>query len=442
MDRELELVTARNAELNQVVVRAEAEKSKALMRLVTLCTGVPPPSSSSSSSPSSPRTSAAPTTADTTFLTSLDPTDPDASSHPPPPSASTPPSSSSPSPFDHLILSELGLTDSHLALLSPLIGRSSTLREVDLRGNHLTTPSVVALIGACLTPGNRVHMVDLQQNQVTLDGLEEVAREVMRAGRRGSEGAGGGGGGAEGGGVLGASLYRQGAVLLPILQLRLPHKLLLIDLRYNRLQHLRQGVSSGTPAGGESVKQLMKRVLLRVCRLLNSVGQGGGEDSMAGVDLEQRTTWMTPTEVDHLLAVNAQRKADDDRRRAALSTSFDTQLTVGATRRMSELEQKNVHAVRPVLPGPPKRGSRGGGVGGVVGLPRIGSAEGRRGGSAKTVEEEMKVQEEVVVVTPRRAAEVEAEAPVLGEEVEGAVDVGEDAYEDEEFHDREAVAAE
>ena len=365
-EKELELLNGRNGELNQALVKAEADKSKALMRLVTLCAGP---------APDAPAASASSASTDPTFLTELDAADPDAQSALP----STSPSHGS---LDQLVLSEMGLVDAHVALIAPHIRRSRDICEVDLRGNGLTNASAVAMVAACLEPGNRVHMVDLQQNLITLDGLEDVAMMVMRHGRAAQPPSTSSAGEEKEatkprpGRLHSASLYRQGNVLLPILQLRLSDKLLLVDLRYNRLQHLRQGTGGVAPPGGESVKQVMKRVLLRVCRVLNSVGQGSSE-SIDKVDWDTRTTWMTDAEVDALITANAQRKADEDRRRTATATAFDTAYTAAPTRRTSDLEAKNVNTVRPVLPPPPKRTA--GKAGGVAGLPRIGSSGGKAG---------------------------------------------------------------
>ena len=280
-----------------------------------------------------------------------------------------------------------------------------------MRGNALSNASVVALVDACLAEGNNVHMIDLQQNLITLDGLEDTALMLMRGGHK----------------LLNASLYKQGSVLLPILQLRCPHKLLLVDLRYNRLQHVRGG------QGGESVKQRMKRVLLRVCRLLNTVGRGS-EESLDTIDWNTRTTWMTDSEVTALIDANSQRKAEEDRRRAGQDTGFDTTYVAPPNRKTSDLDAKNVN-VRPVLPPPPKRGSGG--------LPRIGTGEGGKSRRGSAIggkrEEEMKVQEEVMA--PSAVIPVESVGAVeSAEQVEGGVEAG-DEY-GEAWAEPETVAAE
>ena len=429
-EKELELLNGRNAELNQALVKAEADKSKALMRLVTLCAGPAPEAAAVSPSSAS---------ADPTFLTELDAADPDAQS-------ALPSTSPSHGTLDQLVLSEMGLVDSHVALIAPHIHRSRDIREVDLRGNGLTNASAVAMVAACLEPGNRVHMVDLQQNLITLDGLEDVAMMVMRHGRAAQPPSSSSSSTAgeekehskpRPGRLHSASLYRQGNVLLPILQLRLSDKLLLVDLRYNRLQHLRQGTGGVAPPGGESVKQVMKRVLLRVCRVLNSVGQGSSE-SMDRVDWDARTTWMTDAEVDALVTANAQRKADEDRRRTAHATAFDTAYTPAPNRRTSGLDQRNISTVRPVLPPPPRRTA--GKAGGVGGLPRIGSSGGKAGsrrgsGVGGKSEEETKVQDD-----EGEAREAVVEAAATSDQVEGRVDAADDDYGDD-FAQPDATAA-
>ena len=416
-ERELELLNARNAELNSAVIRVEAEKSAAIMRLVTTVTGKQTAAAVAASSSASPETRV--------FLTELDAAE--AEAQPASTSAAAAASSSSSSSsssvysrlgLDALLLPEMGLTDQHVELMAPFLSRCRSVRELDLRGNLLSSTAAVALVTACLSEGSTVGMIDLQQNRVTLDGLEDIAQAVLSISRQTAPEAAAAGTAEEkqdeqqdaavtaaspssGGRIRSASLYRQGAALLPILQLRLSDRLLLVDLRYNRLQHVQSG-SAASSAGGESVKQLMRRVLQRVCRLLNSVGQGGNE-TLDKVDLEQRSEWMTEEEVDAAVSRNTQRKQRDERLRAELQTGFDTAFTPQPKRNTSGLDQRNVHSVRPVLPAAPTAASKRL-TGSALGkqLPSIaagksgsrgGTGEGRAGSAGKEPEE-VKVQEE------------------------------------------------
>ena len=411
-ERELELLNARNAELNAAVVRAEAEKSKVLMRLVTTVAGKQTAAAVAASPSAPPETRV--------FLTELEGAEAEAR----PASASTAAAALSPTAayarlgLDALLLAEMGLTDQHIGLMAPFVARCPTLRELDLRGNLLGNASAVSLVEACLSEGSSVGMIDLQQNRITLDGLEDIALAVLRVSkanaaadeeaaeekREEEQEAAAAAPAGSGSRILGASLYRQAAVLLPILQVRLSGRLLLVDLRYNRLQHVQSG-SAAASAGGESVKQLMRRVLQRVCRLLNSVGQGGSE-TLDKVDLDQRSEWMTEQEVDLALQRNTQRKQRDDRLKAELQTGFDTAYTPQPKRHTSGLDQRNTQSVRPVLPAAPTAASKRltGGAAGKQ-LPSIGGRAGSRGSSAGKEAEEAKQQDEAAGARQRATSQ-------------------------------------
>ena len=423
-ERELELVNSRNSQLNSAVVKAEADKSKAVMRLVNVVAGRADskPASAGSSDNSTQQ-------ADKVFITQADTETQDAAQ----PTAAT---TSSAAPgmdvysqlgLDALVLSELGLKDEHVELMLPSLAANKTVKEVDLRGNQLGNTAIVGLVEACLTEGNRVHMIDVQQNAMTLDGLEELVMMLLRWSKQQQQeddrqteeekeatlSSPVSANSSSSSRIHSASLYRQGSSLLPILQLRLNDKLLLVDMRYNRLQHVKSGSGSSV---GESVKQLMKRVLLRVCRVLNSVGSPGGDESVSGVDWDKRNEWMTTDEVSALVDRNSKKKQHEDTLKSALATTFDTHSTPTANRKTSDLDTKNVHTVRPVLPPAPKRqsnstvamavaaGVRAGsaGKGGLPSLSRGGSERGSRVGSASGVraEQREKQEEETKVAEP------------------------------------------
>ena len=480
-ERELELVNSRNAQLNSAVVKAEADKSKAVMRLVHVVAG------KADSRPATDSTDDAAQQADTVFITQADSETHDAAQPTATGSAAAGTDIHSQLGLDALVLSELGLKDEHVELMLPALAANRTVKEVDLRGNQLGNTAIVGLVEACLTEGNRVHMIDVQQNAMTLDGLEELVMMVLRWSKQqqqqqddkqteekevvstspttASASAGSR--------IHSASLYRQGSSLLPILQLRLNDKLLLVDMRYNRLQHVRSG-SGHSVSGGESVKQLMKRVLLRVCRVLNSVGSRGSDESVNGVDWDKRNEWMTTDEVSALIERNGNKKKHDDKLKAALATTFDTHYTPPPNRKTSDLDAKNVHTVRPVLPPAPKRQStstaaplpgsasstataaaggtktgsagRGKESGGLPSLSRGGSERGSRVGSASGVRMEQERQ------TEKEAEKAEEETKVAdadeagsggGDAVtEAAVEASEDEYaQDDEYAEEFASSA-
>ena len=470
-ERELELVNSRNAQLNSAVVRAEADKSKAVMRLVNVVAGT------ADTKPVTDNGDDATTQqADRVFITQADAETQDATL-PPTAAASTASDNDvySQLGLDTLVLSELGLKDEHVELMLPSLAANRTVKEVDLRGNQLGNAAVVGLVEACLTEGNRVHMIDVQQNAMTLDGLEELVMMVLRWSKQQQQperddtqteekedilSSPSSTSLAASSRIHSASLYRQGSSLLPILQLRLNDKLLLVDMRYNRLQHVKSGGGGGGGSGGgESVKQLMKRVLLRVCRVLNSVGSRGSDESVHGVDWDKRNEWMTTDEVSALVDRNSRKKQHEDRLKAALATTFDTHYSQQPNRKTSDLDAKNVHTVRPVLPPAPKRQSsnsivsvpasasaaRGGSAkggketGGLPSLSRGGSERGSRLGSASGLRAAQEQEQEPHSQQRKEEEETKvAESDENGSGVdtvaESAVEAGEDDYaQDDEF---------
>ena len=480
-ERELELVNSRNALLNTAVVKAEADKSKAVLRLVHVVAGK---ESTKAATDNSDSTTQQP---DKVFITQAETETQDAT----PPTATA--TSATPAAdvysqlgLDALVLSELGLKDEHVELMLPSLAGNRTVKEVDLRGNQLGNSAIVELVEACLTEGNRVHMIDVQQNAMTLDGLEDLVMMIMRWSKQQQQqqeddkqteekeallsSPSSSSSSSSGSRIHSASLYRQGSSLLPILQLRLTDKLLLVDMRYNRLQHVKSGSGSSS---GESVKQLMKRVLLRVCRVLNSVGSRGSDESVNGVDWDKRNEWMTTDEVSALVDRNSKKKQHEDKLKSALATTFDTQYAPPPNRKTSDLDAKNVNTVRPVLPPAPKRlstsgvaplpvsipspaGAGGAGKSGSAGkgkeggalpsLSRGGSQSGSRVGSASglRLEEEQQRPEQVRELEKEeetKVAEPAESASSVEAVVENAVEASEDEYAQDDEYGAEEFAS-
>lgn len=90
------------------------------------------------------------------------------------------------------------------------------------------------LVKVCLDPSSKVSSLDIRQNLVTLDGLEAAAflildyAEDLRDGKSAKE---------DPAGTITASLRKENNNVFPILEIDLPWKKLVVDLRYNRLQH-------------------------------------------------------------------------------------------------------------------------------------------------------------------------------------------------------------
>jgi hypothetical protein len=270
----LEQLNHRNRQLMQRLQTSEDHKTKAIMRLVALLS-LPIPKSldpaSSSASHEGKQTSGEEKGSSTTIH-----------------------------------LSDNGIDDSDVLLLVQSIRGDSVVRELDLRGNKVSTLGALALVHECLLTDSEVTLLDLQHNWVTLDGMQSLAFLLLaHSGRQElpfvnkdkkvmqpqgkverEETRSGSGSFVDGlsGGVQSAKLRQHNGALLPIIDIKTPRKNLAIDLRFNQLQKTNRFSRRPNPA-------TMKQGLDSLTSLLALIGKGGQQGQLDAKMLSSVACW-------------------------------------------------------------------------------------------------------------------------------------------------------
>mmetsp|Transcript_46794 Transcript_46794/g.92078 ORF Transcript_46794/g.92078 Transcript_46794/m.92078 type:complete len:1036 (+) Transcript_46794:57-3164(+) len=189
-----------------------------------------------------------------------------------------------------LSLSDNGVEDREVTLLSSALLTNSTCQEINLKANRVSTQGLLSLVDACLSEGNAVEFIDMQQNYVTLDGLEALAfmlldratgdasypipdpdpslnkvrqtaaTKAAEAKRKPFQ--------------LSAALKKEGEAVLPIVEVTLPSKKLTVDLRFNRLQRSADVGTTAGPSGGEEMTEALARItqVMKMCQSPSSAG--------------------------------------------------------------------------------------------------------------------------------------------------------------------------
>ena len=62
-----------------------------------------------------------------------------------------------------------------MEMLCGALAKNNKIKTILLKGNRVTTHGMLSLVQTCMTPGNSIQSLDLQQNRVTLDALEALA---------------------------------------------------------------------------------------------------------------------------------------------------------------------------------------------------------------------------------------------------------------------------
>jgi hypothetical protein len=204
-----------------------------------------------------------------------------------------------------IYLSDNGIDDNDVLLLVQSIRGNGVVRELDLRGNKVSTLGALAMVHECLLTDSEVTLLDLQHNWVTLDGMQSLAflllahsgrpelpfvdtdkKDMRRQGEVEWKVLSGAGSFVDGlsGGVLSAKLRQHNGALLPIIDIKTPRKNLAIDLRFNQLQKTNRFSRRPTPA-------TMKQGLDSLTSLLALIDKGGQQGQLDAKMLSSVACW-------------------------------------------------------------------------------------------------------------------------------------------------------
>lgn len=168
----------------------------------------------------------------------------DGASTPPPPARAV-----VKTPKDSVQLPGIGLEDIDVKLLQGLLRGHSTITSMDLSDNHIRDEGLLEIAKICLHPTSNVRVLDMQQNFITLEGMETLAvMAVYCSPNRAtladstdifldkkwsidesdqSEALCT---------VLSADLQRHHNQVIPVIEIKLSNRTIVADLRYNSLQ--------------------------------------------------------------------------------------------------------------------------------------------------------------------------------------------------------------
>lgn len=166
------------------------------------------------------------------------------------------------SSIESLDLSDSGLEDREVALLANALKENQVVNKLILNNNRISAHGLLAIAERCLDTASPILCVELQQNRITLDGLEALAFLISECANNNS---------------ISASLSKDDhGALLPIVQVTSAEKTLNLDLRFNRLQQTNAIEEEGEEA--EDMGDKMKRALARITQVLSACGSGEGGD--------------------------------------------------------------------------------------------------------------------------------------------------------------------
>ena len=205
-------------------------------------------------------------------------------------------------PLPVLRLSENGLEDRDIQLLcSALRPALHHIKEIDIRSNKLSSEGLLTLTECVIQQSAQtdadhfctVELLDFQQNNITLDGLESLAtlvanscklqwRKYEKSQQLQEESS-------TAQCIVSANLRKEQTTLMPIVEVHYSNsRTLVVDLRYNRLQRPQRQSEVNHASSDESVtqaeldKKLMKKVLVRVIKILSTCADTYKQYSSSG----------------------------------------------------------------------------------------------------------------------------------------------------------------